>query len=430
MGKRVTRREFLKTGAAAFGGAAVLGGFAPKLVLGQDPIKVGVVLPLTGPYAGVGEMMRDGILMYYETVAKKAAGRPIELIIEDTQGAPANAVTKLRKLISHDKIHVGMGGFLASAGYAMAPIFKANKLPFLSPVFSSDDLTQRNLNPFLLRVGWTSSQPAHPLGEYAYKKLGYKTVACCAADYAFGYEDVGGFQRTFEEAGGKVVQKIWIPLGTEDFGPWLQQIKKGVDAVFALAVGATALNFVKQYREAGIWEKVGPMIGYEPTTDEFVLQNMGDEAIGIISAHFYSAALETPENEQFVKTFAERYKKVPSYFAESCYVALRVVKEAAESLDGKVDDKDAFLRAMKKVELKNPPAPRGPMKFDAYNNPIQNVHIRKVEKLGKKFGVSCNLWNTVIDTYPMVSQFWKYDPKTYLKEPAYSRDYPPCRFCN
>jgi len=121
---------------------------------------------------------------------------------------------------------------------------------------------------------------------------------------------------------------------------------------------------------------------------------------------------------------------LPSYFAESCYVALRVVKEAAERLDGKVDDKEAFLKAMKKVELKNPSAPRGPMKFDEYNNPIQNIHIRKVEKLGKKFGVSCNLWNTVIDTYPMVSQFWKYDPKAYLKEPAYSRDYPPCKHCS
>ncbi len=430
MGKKgLTRRDFIKTSAAAIGGAALAGGFSPNIALGQGPIKVGVVLPLTGPFAGVGIMMKQGIEMYYETVAKKAAGRPIKLIIEDTQGAPANAVTKLRKLISHDKIHVGMGGFLASTGYALSPLFKGNKLPFISPVFSSDDLTQRDFNPYLIRCGWSSSQPAHPLGEYAYKKLGYRKMVCCSADYAFGYEGTGGFQRTFEESGGKIIQKIWIPLGTEDFGPYLTKISKDADAVYAQIVGAPAIQWVQQYKDAGMWDRVGPMIGYEPTTDEFVLQKMGDEASGIISSLFYSAAIESPENEKFVKTFAKRYKKVPSYFAESSYVALRVVKEAAEALDGKVEDSDKFLAALKSVELKNPDAPRGPVKFDKYNNPIHNIYIRRAENLGEKFGVKCKMWNTVDYTYPMVSQFWKYDPKAYMKKPVYSREYPPCKYC-
>ncbi|MFH1488153.1 MAG: ABC transporter substrate-binding protein [Pseudomonadota bacterium] len=428
--KRITRRAFIKTGAAAIGGTALMGGFSPNPVLGQSPIKVGVVLPLTGPMSGIGTMMKEGLLMYVETVAKKAAGRPIKLIIEDTQGAPANAVTKLWKLMNYDKVHVGMGGFLASTGYALSPLFKANRLPFLSPVFSSDDLTQRDFNPYLIRTGWSSSQPAHPLGEYVYRKLGYRKVACCAQDYAFGYECVGGFQQCFEEAGGRIVQKIWPPLGTGDFGPYLKKIKKEADAVFALIVGASPLPFVRQYKEAGLWKKVGPLIGSEPTTDEVVLQQMGDEAVGIISALFYSAAIESAENERFVKTYAKLYNnKVPGYFAESSYVALRVIKEAAEALDGKVEDGDKFLDALKKVELKNPEAPRGPFKFDKYNNPVHNIYIRKVEKLGQKFGVKCSLWNSVIETYPMVSQFWTYDPEKYLKQPPYTRDWPPCKNC-
>jgi len=426
--KGMTRRYFLK-GAAALGGAAVAGGISPSMVFGKSsgPIKVGVVLPLTGPMSGVGNMMKEGLTMYYEACGKKAAGRPIELIIEDTQGAPANNVTKLRKLIVRDQVHVGMGGFLASTGYALSPLIHSNKLPFLAPVFSSDDLTQRDYNPYLIRTGWTSSQPAHPLGEYVYKKLGYKKIACVANDYAFGYEGVGGFQRTFEEAGGQIVQKIWPPLGTEDFGSYLTSIKKDVDAVYVQIVGPSAIQAVQQYKESGMWEKAGPMIGFEPTTDEFVLRKMGPEAVGIVSALFYSAAIETPENEEFVSTYNKKYNKIPGYFAESSYVAMRFIKEAAEALDGKVDDREEFTKALKKVELKD--APRGPVKLDEYNNPVNNIYIRKVEKLGKKFGVVCEDWNTVIDTYPMVSQFWTYDPKAYMKEPPYARDYPLCRYC-
>jgi branched-chain amino acid transport system substrate-binding protein len=431
MGKKgMTRRDFMKSSALALGGTAVLSGIAPNLVLGQNPIKVGIVLPLTGPMSGIGNMMKEGILMYYEEAgSKKAAGRPIELIFEDTQGAPANALTKLRKLVVRDKIHVGMGGFLASTGYALSPYFQAQKLPFVAPVFSSDDLTQRDFNPYLLRTGWTSSQPAHPLGEYAYKKLGYRKIVCCANDYAFGYETVGGFQQTFEEAGGQIIQKIWPPLGTEDFGPFITKMKRDADAVFALVVGPSAIQIVQQYKEAGMWKRLGPMIGSEPTTDEFVLSKMGDEAIGVTSAMFYSAAIETPENQEFVSRFSKNYKKIPGYFAESSYVGLRVIKEAAEALDGKVDDREQLLQAMTKVELKNPNAPRGPLKFDSYNNPVNNIYIRKVEKLGEKFGVKCANWNSVIDTYPMVSQFWNYDPKKYMDNPPYARNYPPCKSC-
>src|SRR4029434_6791106 len=147
----------------------------------------------------------------------------------------------------------------------------------------------------------------------------------------------------------------------------------------------------------------------------------GDEAIGGITPLIYSAALETPENTRFVKEYRAKFGKVPSYFSETSYTAGRWIHEAAKAIDGNVENNETFLAALRKVEI--PDAPRGPIKLDAYDNPIQNVYIRKVEK---KDG---ELWNTVIQTYPNVSQFWKYKPDDFLKQPVYDRHYPACKHC-
>jgi len=148
---------------------------------------------------------------------------------------------------------------------------------------------------------------------------------------------------------------------------------------------------------------------------------MGDEVIGDVSAFMYSSALETPKNAAFVKKYRGLYGKVPSYFSETCYTSTRWINEAAKAINGDVENREKFLEALKKVEI--PDAPRGPLKLDAYGNPIQNIYIRKVEK---KDG---ELWNTVVYTYPAVSQFWKYKPEDFLKQPVYDRNFPPCKYC-
>jgi len=305
-------------------------------------------------------------------------------------------------------------------GYALAPKVDEYKVPMLYPVMAADDLTQRQPAKWVVRNGWTSSQPSHPFGEWVVKTLGYKKVVTIGMDYSFGWEVVGGFQKSFEEAGGQIIQKLWPPLGTTDFAPYLSQIRRDADAVFAVMVAASSIRFPKQYQDAGLKARL-PLLGGGTTFDEFVLPSLGDEAIGGITPLIYSAALDTPVNKRFVKDYRAKFGKVPSYYSEVCYTTGRWINEAAKTIGGNVEDSEKFLAALRKVEISD--APRGPIKLDAYGNPIQNIYVRKVEK---KEG---ELWNTVVHTFPAVSQFWKYKPEEFLKQPVYSRDYPPCKFC-
>ena len=386
----------------------------------KGPIKIGVLAPMSGGAAQIGKDMVNGLNMYLEENGNQLAGRKVEVIVEDTQGQPAVTLTKLRKLVESDKVHVLSGELFAHIGYAMAPLVDEYKIPMLYPVIAADDLTQRKLAKWVVRTGWTSSQPSHPFGEWVYKTLGYKKVVAFGQDYAFGWEVIGGFQKTFEEAGGQIVQKLWVALGTTDLAPFLSQIKRDADAVFTIMVSTSALRFPKQYQDAGLKARL-PVIGGGVSTDEFVLPSLGDEAIGMITPLIYSAALDTPVNKRFVKEYRTKFGKVPSYYSETYYTSGRWINEAAKSIGGNVEDREKFLAALRKVEISD--APRGPIKLDAYGNPIQNIYVRKVEK---KDG---ELWNTVIHTFPAVSQFWKYNPEEFLKQPVYSRDFPPCKHC-
>ena len=199
----------------------------------------------------------------------------VKFIVEDEQGKPDTAVTKAKKLILQDKVHFFVGGLLASTGYALAPVSTAEKVVYISPVSSADDLTQRDLPkyPYFFRTGWSSSQPSHPFGQWACEQ-GYKKIAVIAADYAFGYEVAGGFQRAFEACGGQIVQKIWPPLTTKDFGPYIPTLKADADAIFTVMVGPMSLQFPKQLAASG---NKKPVIGGGPSYDEFVLPSMGDE---------------------------------------------------------------------------------------------------------------------------------------------------------
>src|SRR5437899_467720 len=386
----------------------------------KGPIKIGVIAPMSGGAAEIGKDMTNGIAMWLDDNNQPIAGRKVEVIVEDSQGQPNIALTKLQKLVESDRVHVLVGEVFAHIGYAMAPKVEEYRIPMLYPVIAADDLTQRKPAKWVVRTGWASSQPSHPFGEYAAKTLGYKKIAVIGIDYAFGWEVVGGFQKTFEENGGQIVQKLWAPLNTTDFAPYLSQIKRDADAVFALMVSISASRFPKQYQDAGLKAKL-PLIGGGTTFDEFVLPSLGDEAIGGMSPLIYSAALDTPINKKFVTEYRKKYGKVPSYFSETCYTSTRWINEAARAIGGDVESRDKFLEALRKVEI--PDAPRGPVKLDSYGNPVQNIYIRKVEK---KDG---ELWNTVIHTYPAVSQFWKYGAEDFLKQPVYDRNFPACKYC-
>jgi branched-chain amino acid transport system substrate-binding protein len=387
-------------------------------------LRIGVIAPMTGIVAQVGKDMMDGFNMYLEETKSNVAGNKVKVIVEDSIGKPDTAVTKAKKLILQDQVHMIVGGVLATEGYAIAPVSTNDKTVYIPSVAAADDLTQRQLTnyPYLIRTGWSSSQPHHALGQWACEQ-GYKKIVAVAADYAFGYESVGGFQKVFEDCGGKIIQKIWPPFSTKDFGPYIPTIKPEADALFTLMVGPGVVQFPKQLRASGFKK---PIVGGGTSYDEFLLPAMGDEVIGDVSALQYSAALDTPKNAAFVTKYRLKYGKIPSYFAETMYTTGQLVDETMKASRGAWPGALPFIKAMEGLKID---AVRGPISFDGMRNPVQNVYIKKVEKK-KMFGSDkAELWNTVIKTYPQVSQFWTYGKETFLKQPVYSRDFPPCRYC-
>src|SRR5687768_5023864 len=386
----------------------------PDSTAQSGPIKIGFLAPLTGPFAQIGKDMVNGTELYLDEIGRQVDGRAIELIVEDTEGQPATALNKSRKLVEQDKVAVLTGGLLANVGYALQPYIDGQRVPATYPVMAADDITQRKPAKYIVRTGWATSQPMHPFADWVVKNTKHRKIAFIGMDYAFGYETVGGFQRVFEENGGQIVQKIWTPLNTNDFAPFLAQIKRDADGVLALFVGRLALQFMKQYQEAGLHGKL-PLYGGGTTTDESVLPQMGDEALGTITALHYSQALDNPQNAKFAKAFEAKAGKISSYYSEATYTNMRWITEAIKAVGGKVEDKGALLAALRKVEIKD--TARGPLSIDAFGNPVQNIYVRKVERVGGR------LQNSVIATIPAVSQFYKYKPEEYMKQPLYSRDY-------
>ncbi len=386
----------------------------------EGPIKIGFLSPLSGAIAQAGKDMYSGCELFWKESGWQIAGRKLEVVLEDDEGQPAMAVTKFRKLVENDKVHLVAGVILSNVAYALVPQIESQGIPTIYPINSAEDLTQRKRPKWLIRTGFSAGGNMHPFGEYAAKVLGYKKVVTIGLDYAFGWETVSGFQQTFEDNGGQVIQKLWVPLNVQDYGPYLAQVKRDADAVFVVALGRWTLLFAQQYAASGLRGRI-PLIAGGTYTDEHILPQLGDESIGVISAHHYSASLDTPANRRFRAAFEKAYSRLPSFYSENCYTGARVISEAVKAIGGNVEDRAVFMAALRKVEITD--APRGPIKLDAFGNPTQNIYIRKVERVGGA------LQNTVIYTYPAVGQFWKYDPQEFLRQPVYSRDFPPCRHC-
>ena len=386
----------------------------------EGPIKIGFLSPLSGAIAQAGKDMYSGCELFWKESGWQIVGRKLEVVLEDDEGQPAMAVTKFRKLVENDKVHLVAGVILSKVAYALVPQIESQGIPTIYPINSAEDLTQRKRPKWLIRTGFSAGGNMQPFGEYAAKGLGYKKVVTIGLDYAFGWETVSGFQQTFEDNGGQVIQKLWVPLNVQDYGPYLAQVKRDADAVFVVALGRWTLLFAQQYAASGLRGRI-PLIAGGTYTDEHILPQLGDESVGVISAHHYSASLDTPANRRFRAAFEKAYNRLPSFYSENCYTGARVISEAVKAIGGNVEDRAAFMAALRKVEITD--APRGPIKLDAFGNPTQNIYIRKVERVGGA------LQNTVIYTYPAVGQFWKYDPQEFLRQPVYSRDFPPCRHC-
>lgn len=408
------RRDFMTMLAAA--GAASAAGYAPSALAQGDPVRLGLLTIRTGPLASGGLDVERGLNMYLKERNFTLAGRKVELIAADTAGVPATALSKTQELVERNKVHALTGPLAAFEALAMDDYIRKQQIPTLW-VPGADDMTQRKQNPWAVRATATSSQCSHPMGDYCAKVMKYKRMAVLADDIAFGHETVGGFQRVFEDGGGKVVQKLFAPLAVPDYSSYVAQIKNDVDAIFIGFAGSNGFRFVRQLNEYGLIGKI-PVVGNMTALEESVLRNMGDEALGIATACWYSAELQNALNPKFAAAFRAETKYDPGLYAAMGYVNGAVFEAALVAAKGQIEDKAAFMKALQAVSVDTV---RGPIKFDAYGNAVGNVYIRKVTR---KEG---RLVNSVIQTYPDVSQFWKYDPTAYIKQPVYTRDYPPSK---
>jgi branched-chain amino acid transport system substrate-binding protein len=409
----ISRRQFV--GSVAGAGFASIA--APNLVFAQagGPVRIGLLAAKTGPLASGGIDMELALAMFLKEHDNTLAGRKIELIVADTAGVPATARTKAQELTEKNNVHCLLGPLAAFEALAITDYLAEKEMPTIG-VAAAEDMTQRHPNPWFVRPTSTSAQSAYPLADYAAKELKYKRIVTIADDFAYGHEMCAGFQRAFEDNGGKIIQKIFTPLATPDYGSYVAQVK-GADAIFLGTAGSNGFRFLRQFIEYGLKDKMA-VIGGMTALDESVLRNMGDEALGILTTSWYSAELDNPLNKAFAPAFRKQTKYDPGFYAAATYVGGAVLEAALKATGGKVEDKKAFMAALRASQADTV---RGVVKFDEFGNVIGNVYIRKVTRSDGR------LVNSVIKTYPDVSQFWTYDKAEFLKNPVYSRDYPPAK---
>jgi branched-chain amino acid transport system substrate-binding protein len=413
------RRSFIKTsGAAAAGVAATFSPWVRAAGAQAGPVRVGFMAPLTGVVAAGGREVVDGFNMFWEKTGKNIAGRELEIILEDDASNPDTALQKARRLVEQRNVHFLIGNLIGNTGLAVAEYAKNSGVPYFMPIIAADDLTQRKRVPNVLRIagGFTGSQCTRPLADYAFKK-GYRKVVTIAQDYSFGQEQCGGFVQTFSELGGQVTNQFWHPLNTSDFSPYLVQLQNiNPDVVFAMESGADATRFMQQWTNFGLKGKI-PLYGGMNMTDQAVIRTMGPECDGVITSAHFAEGADIPATKEFVTEYEKKYSKIPSVYSFCFYAGAMWLAEGIKAVNGKVEDRAAFLDAMSKVVLRDSPLGR-PVPLDKYGNPIYDVYVRQVQRRADgKF------WNVPLETYENVSQFWKYDPEQYLKQPSYSREF-------
>src|ERR1700750_2678752 len=317
----ISRRQFV----GSVAGAGIASIAAPHLVVGQnrETIRVGLRAAKTGPLASGGIDMELALAMFMKERDNMLAGRKVELIVADTAGVPATPRTKAQELFKKNNIPCIIGPLAAFEALAIADYLTEKEIPTLG-VAAAEDMTQRHPSPWFVRLTSTSAQCAYPLADYSAKDLKYKKIVTIADDFAYGHEMCAGFQRVFEDGGGKIIQKLFTPLATPDYGSYVAQ-GQGADAIFLGTAGSNGFRFLRQFIEYGLKEKMA-VIGGMTALDESVLRNMGDEALGIVTTSWYSAELDNPLNKVFAPAFRKQFKYDPGYYAAGTTVSAEVLE--------------------------------------------------------------------------------------------------------
>jgi len=412
MSFRIGRRKFL-AGTAATAGAAA---FPMPSIAQNAPMKIGLLTIKTGPLAAGGQHAEEGVTSFLKDKNFTLSGRKIELIVADTGGNPAGAKNKAQELVERDKVDIVLGPFAAFELLATLDYLAQAKMPTLA-FAGAEDVTQRKGNAYLTRTSYTSAQCLYPLADYVAKEMKLRTAVSIADDFAFGYEQIGGFQRTLEEQGGHLLKKLWSPLNTADYAPYIAQIP-ACDVMCVGLAGSNPIKFIKQAKGLDIKQK---LVGGSTTADDTIIAAYGDEVAGLINTNPYSLDIDSESNHRFIAAMRKNYGADVriGHYAACFYLDGQVIEAALAKTGGKSDNPDAFVKAIRSVTLAE--TPRGPISFDDHGNVVIDVYVRRAERQGGK------MVNKTIKTYHKVSQFWTMDSKAFLAQPVFSRDYPPMK---
>jgi branched-chain amino acid transport system substrate-binding protein len=359
-------------------------------------MKIGLLLPQSGVDATQGTDAARGVELYVTRNGGRAAGRELQILKEDDQAKPEVALAKLRKLVEVDRVDVLIGPISSAVALAIRDYVHDQSVPLLVPAAFTRVLTSpQKASPNIFRLSETTDQANYPMGAWLVKNTRYRRVIVMAADFAGGRHSVEAFTAGFRAAGGEVVAEIYPPFDTHDFGPYLRQAAAiRADAVYAWFAGADAIRFVQQYRQSG---PELPLTGHSALTADTILPKIGEAALAIVSVGSYSAAIDTPQNAQFVREYEAAYGSWPSRYSECGWTAAALIVAAVDALKGDLSDRDKVRDALKNALPVIKP-PRGPMQFDAYRQAITPIYVTRTERRAGR------VVNVVIDTLPAVSQ--------------------------
>ena len=373
----MNKRTLLKSMTALGAGALLAGAVLPAAA--QDTVKIGLILPMTGPFASTGRQIDGAVRLYMQQNGTSVAGKKIELILKDDAGAPDTTKRLAQELIVNDKVTFLAGFGLTPLALATAPLATEGKVPMIVMAAGTSIITDRS--PFIVRTGFTLPQTTYPIADWAAKN-NIKKAVTLVSDFAPGVDAETVFKSRFTAAGGQVLAELRVPLRNPDFAPFLQRVRDASpDAVFVFVPSGVGSIFMKQFAERGL-DKAGiKIIGPGDVTDDDILNDMGDVALGVVTSHHYSAAHPSAMNKAYVEAFRKMNNIRPNFMSVGGYDGMALIYKALAATKGDTNG-EKLVAAMKGMSWESP---RGPLSIDAqFREPVQNMYIRKVEKVGNE----------------------------------------------
>ena len=368
--------------------AATLAVGAPCLA--QDAVKIGLIVPLTGPFATAGKQLVAGARLYMQLKGDTVAGKKIELVIKDDTGSAEMTKRFAQELVVNDKVSILAGFALTPGAMAAAPIATETKIPEVVMMAATSVITERS--PYIVRTSFSVPQTTVPLATWAVQN-GIKKVVTIVSDYAPGIDVETAFKQRFEALGGQVVTSLRVPLANPDFAPFLQRVSEiKPDALLCFVPAGVGPTFMRQFVERGLDKSGIKLIAEGSVTEDDIIKQIGDAGLGVITSHHYSAAHDSPENKAFVAEFKKANGGMrPNMMAVQSYDGMHMIYEALKKTSGSTNG-EALVNAMKGLSWASP---RGPVAVDPETREIiQNIYIRRVER------VDGDLYNVEFTTIP------------------------------